>query len=350
MVDDHDGGTLPPALQDKGVEASPPHTAIVSICIRGSDRKPAPKTRQRGHLLDRIVSMLLEQQAWPKVDAIQLPGGFFRIPSPIGANGSDQRRSILSETRAGRACAAASQRLAIRWPGIALITGIDSDRLSKQIGGDQMNVAWQDGVVTALGRKAFPVSGDTDGNQPVYWVAPSDADDADRILTLRTGRRALLLSCYDAFAVRGLVKPHYASLTAIRLILDEYGDLRRPTMLERRALLDRWLSFLAIQNPNLGLIAIHRFARPGQDGYWQRHGIAAASAALNGHPIIAAAHIRSRLPEPHSMTLAAADVPDFHLDLGTYRPAHRLAAHDSLTLRDDQGEPIALLRLFKSHY
>jgi hypothetical protein len=69
------------------------------------------------------------------------------------------------------------------------------------------------------------------------------------------------------------------------------------------------------------LIAIHGFSRGKTSNMWQRHGIATASAALDGGLAIAGAHFE-KLPRREGVqTLAAFGVPLDHLDAGHHRSA-----------------------------
>ena len=192
-----------------------------------------------------------------------------------------------------------------------------------------------------------PADGDTDGSGPIYPVYEEDFASPTRVITLGSGRRAILLGCYDAFGVRSLAHPRFANLTAIRLARDRTGNLRAPSMELRRGFLREWRAMVAEQAPDLGLVAIHNFIRPGADGYWQRHGIAGASAALGAVPVIGAAHFNEGLPILAGLSpLASIDVSTSHLDEGAWRRPHAWRPAASLTLPDADGVPVALIRRF----
>lgn len=326
-------------------------TRIVSVAIKGSDKFPPPKTRARLDLLRTIAAALLDRNGWPDIEAIVLPGGYFRLKRVISLSSLKKRFSRFSESELAAVLLDIARQLDARWPGVALIIGIDSDALDKKIGGDQLVAVWQGGALVALTRKAFPVDGDTDGKEPVYVVHADDADDPGRLITLSNGAKTLILSCYDAFAVRGLHGRRHVDLRAIRLIAAGKEQPHAATSDEKRDHFRRWLAFLDAHPPDLALIAIHRFRQPGQDGYWQRHGIAGTSAALQGAPVIGAAHFKRGLPSRLAASpLASLGVLLSHLDAGAKRRAHRLAPQDGFTLRDEQGEAIALCRLFILHH
>lgn len=336
MIDDHERRRTPAFT-----------TRIISIAIKGSDKFPPPKTRARLNLLRLIVAALLVREEWPEIEAVVLPGGYFRLKRIISLSSIRKRFSRFSRSELATALLDIAVQLNARWTGVAVVIGIDSDALDKKIGGDQLVAVWQGGALVALTRKAFPVDGDTDGKEPVYFIHADDADDPGRLITLSNGAKALVLSCYDAFAVRGLHGRRHVDLRAIRLISTGKERPHEATSYEKRDHFRRWLTFLDAHPPDLGLIAIHRFRQAGQDGYWQRHGIAGASAALDGAPVVGAAHFRRGLPSRLAASpLASLGVPLSHLDQGAKRRAHRLAPQDGFTLRDEQGEAIAFLRLF----
>jgi hypothetical protein len=95
----------------------------------------------------------------------------------------------------------------------------------------------------------------------------------------------------------------------------------------------------------LALAAVHGFEMPGRDGYWQRHGMACAAAALGG-AAIGAAHFEDCQPEPEASTLAAAGVPKAYLKAGSHRRLHAEPPIESLTIRKG-GRSAALVRLFE---
>lgn len=233
------------------------------------------------------------------------------------------------------------------WPGATLVVGIDSEAVSWLHGGDQFVSAWQDGLLAGLVRKAFPVADEVHGDDPSFWISAQDADQAERIIQLPRGQRALLLSCYDAFAVRARFGKRFADLDSLALLRALDGRIGAFPRAKREIYLQRWLSLIDRSPPDIGLIAIHEFERPGRDGYWQRHGIAGASAALRGAPVLGAAHFKRAIPKIlSSSTLAARDVDLTHLWQGTRRPAHRLTPTAGIMLPRSPKHPEAIIRLF----
>jgi hypothetical protein len=100
--------------------------------------------------------------------------------------------------------------------------------------------------------------------------------------------------------------------------------------------------------PDMALACIHDFDAPGRDSYWQRHGIAYASAALGGSLALGAAHFRYALPAAGSSTLAALGVRRSHLSAGAHRQAHRHEPLASVLIESDgRDKPKAHIRLFE---
>jgi len=295
----------------------------------------------------RIVEGLVDRRDWPALDAVLLPGGFFRLRSAVGSFDEQARALALIGTKAADLCAEASVQFDAVSPGVLLVIGMDTDPASKRVGGDQLVTAWREGDLVGLARKTFPSHGDTRGKQPPYPVFDLDFASASRFVSLRSGHRALLLGCYDAFGTRSVVHSRFADLIAMRLARDRHGRWHEPSGVLRHAFLTRWRALIRAHPPDFALCAIHGFKRPGMDGYWQRHGIAGASAALGGIPVIGASHFNKALPHTADRSvLAAAGVPLSHLELGPHRPMHALAPSEGFTLADDDGKPVALIRRF----
>ncbi len=352
---------------EEAVSSAANTTHVVTVCIRGRHSHPAPVTSRRIALLNRIVMALTDKAPdWPSVDAVVFPRGYFRIGHAIGTKPHTAWARLMQRDSAGEALRRASLSLSVAWPGAALVSGIDSNPVSAGLGGDELTFAWQDGEIVAFARKAFPVAVETSGwevretgsdgrtewvRTPVFWVHPNDTDQPRRMLVLRNGRRAILLCCYDAFGLRLLYRRYQFNTAAIRLIRDKRGKYRAPTRAEKDHHLRRWLAMLDAHPPDLGLVPLHLFLRPGQDGYWQRHGIAGACAAIHGGPIIGAAHFAHGLPASiRGSPLAASGVPASHLFDGPRRLARKHHPVDGFTLAGNDGEPVALIRLFRFNH
>lgn len=323
------------------------NVSVVSVAVLGHSARPPPIARRRATVLARIIEAVVGRADWPTIDAVLLPGGFLRLRKPIGALGEDDRRCAMLATKAARLCVEASLALDQRHPGTVLVVGIDIDPSSRKIGGDQLVTAWRAGDLVGFARKTFPSHGDTHGKQPPYPIFDLDFMSSSRFVNVRSGHRALLLGCYDAFGTRSVVHSRFADLIAMRLARDRYGGFHEPSFALRHEFVIRWRALIRAHPPDLALCAIHGFKRPGMDGYWQRHGIAGASAALGGIPVIGATHFNKALPASiHRSVLAASGVPLTHLDLGPHRPMHALAPNAGFTVADEDGDPVALIRRF----
>jgi hypothetical protein len=77
----------------------------------------------------------------------------------------------------------------------------------------------------------------------------------------------------------------------------------------RHRCIQQWDLLLRSRRPSVAIAAIHAFDRPGLDGFWQRHGIATASAVLNGGLALGAAHFRDCLPECQCRNKTPAFLP-----------------------------------------
>ena len=346
MKQDHERRSMPNLLR---VDSSyvGDTTTVVTICIRGKHFYPASKAQARLKLLRRLLQELVQRKQWTDIDVVLLPGGYLRRKRPLLATSPKKRLRTLRESRLGRELETISRWLQQAYPGITLVCGIDTPPHSRQLGGDELVAAWRDGVLIGVARKAFPASGDTDGKIPVYVVSLDDVDDPQRLITLKNNRRALLLGCYDAFGVRAVADVRYYDASNIRKIFDDKGEVQKSTAPIRDAHMRRWQAFLKCHPPDLALVAIHRFKAPGRDCYWQRHGIAGASSALQGAAVLGAAQFSQGLPDRITASpLAAVDVPSNHLKQGPHRKAHPFNPIDGFTLQDGQGRDCALIRLF----
>jgi hypothetical protein len=112
----------------------------------------------------------------------------------------------------------------------------------------------------------------------------------------------------------------------------------------RRAQVVAWHQLLRCQQPDIAIAVVHRFERPGLDGYWQRHGIATASAALGGFAI-GAAHFHRWLPHRLETPLAAFGVPADHLAQGPHRRAWPHLPIEQIEVYR-RHRPAAVLRLY----
>ncbi|MGE5545330.1 MAG: hypothetical protein ACM33T_00405 [Solirubrobacterales bacterium] len=322
-----------------------PSARIAAVCVRGKRCTNLSHNPRRLDLLEKVIDHLNEA-AWPEVEAVLLPGGFLRLGRSLADLTFDGRAAVLGRTRIGRSLVRQARRLDKTHPGALLVVGIDGDNHGE--GDDQFCAAFSPEGVVGLARKIFPTEADT--KNPDRAVTPRLADYScpGRIVTLTGGRRAALNACYDVFGFHEGPDSASARTRAIRWICDGgrlvgtqhegFADLRRAALAAWRA---RWRD----AGVDLALAAVHGFEMPGRDGYWQRHGMACAAAALGG-AAIGAAHFEDCLPEPEGSPLAAAGVPKAHLEAGPHRRLYADPPLESLVIRKG-GRSAALARLFQ---
>jgi hypothetical protein len=326
---------------------------IVTVCVLG--RKPSRVSRNARaiSLLDEVVDAVIGRVDWHPVDAMVFPGGFFRSPVYVGNRSHSERATALEATDFGQAVMAAAYRLDAAAPGALIVVGIDSVPFSPDDHGDQMCVAFAPYGIIGIGRKVWPADGDTnwDGRPPVICY-PADFGSPHRIVALANGSRALLCACYDVFGVAEAIIGPTARIRYIRYLApdDRYYGTDAGFVAERRRLVAEWGQLLAGQRVDVALAAVHRFQQPGRDIFWQRHGLATASAALGGGLAVGAAFFTDRLPDGRdrwSSPLAACGVPREHLSQGLHRSAQRFEPAAALTINGRRnGKPRALVRLF----
>jgi hypothetical protein len=304
-------------------------------------------------LLDQVVDAVISRIDWHPVDAIDFPGGFFRLPVYVGSRSHSERAAALEVTDFGQAVMAAAYRLDAAHPGALIVVGIDSVPYDSDDHGDQMCVAFSPYGVVGIGRKVWPADGDTNWDgRPPFVCYPADFGSPHRIVTLANGSRALLCACYDVFGVAEAIIGPTARIRYIRYLAPDrrYDGAGFRFVVVRRRLVAEWGQLLADQRVDVALTTVHRFQQPGRDIFWQRHGMATASAALGGGLAVGAAFFTNRLPDDRnrwSSPLAACGVPREHLSQGLHRPARRFEPVDLLMINGRRkGKPCALVRLF----
>jgi hypothetical protein len=326
---------------------------VVTVCVLGRKPSRVDRNTRASSLLDQVVDAVINRVDWHPVDAIVFPGGFFRSPIYIGNRSHSERAAALEATDFGQTVLAAAYRLDAAHPGALIIVGIDSVPYSSDDYGDQMCVAFSPYGVIGVGRKVWPADGDTnwDGRPPVICY-PADFGSPHRVVTLANGSRALLCACYDVFGVAEAIVGPTARIRYIRYLAADqrYDGAGAGFVAVRRRLVAAWSQLLADQRIDVVLTAVHRFQQPGRDIFWQRHGLATASAALDGGLAVGAAFFTDRLPDGRSRwssPLAACAVPREHLGQGLHRPARRFEPIAALTINGRRnGKPRALVRLF----
>jgi hypothetical protein len=157
---------------------------------------------------------------------------------------------------------AAAYRLDAAHPGALIVVGIDSVPYSSSDHGDQLCVAFSSFGLVGIGRKVWPVDGDTnwDGRPPAVCY-PADFSSPQRIVTLANGSRALLCACYDVFGVAEAIVGPTARLRYIRYLAPDqrYDSAGAGFVAVRRRLVAEWGQLLVDRQVDVALTAVHRF-------------------------------------------------------------------------------------------
>lgn len=233
-------------------------------------------------------------------------------------------------------------------PGALVVFGVDSSAARRWEFGDQLCAAVGDQGIVGLARKIITVDQDTIHCKRVYVPVMSDYSSPHRFVTLPSGHKAVLNSCFDMFGICDdptMLKKRGSSIRDFWLPNGECPRIEEAGFKPlREQALQNWQALLDEHRPTLAMTAIHAFKRPGRDGYWQRHGLAVASAALQGGLAVGAAHFEERLPQASQSPLAAMNVPREALAEGPKRGPHRLQPLAAKTIQ--VGNQTALLRLY----
>lgn len=321
---------------------------IAALCVLGKRAHVVSINKPRGDLLVAAATAIAGDPAWQSLDALLLPGAFFRLSTYIGDQKHPARVRLIAQEGFMRAVRKAVTILAQTSPGSLVIFGADSASPRRWEFGDQLCLAVGTSGIVGLARKIIPSNPDTIHCKRVFVPALADYASPYRVVRLPSGHTAALCSCFDMFGICGGIVMLKKRGLAIRDIWLPDGQCPKVEEagfkpLREQALLD-WQALLNEHRPTLALAAIHAFKRSGRDGYWQRHGLAVASAALHGGPAVGAAHFEEKLPQPSQSPLAAMNVPRKALKAGPRRGSYRLQPIASKTIQ--AGHQTALLRLF----
>jgi hypothetical protein len=310
-------------------------TFIATACIRGT-----PLTRQsfasRISLLGEIVNGICDRK-WAGLSALVFPGGYFYLKAADSSVGYEDRKIAFDRTEIGEACKKFCRKLHGDSPGALIITGIDGPWRN------QFCVAWTDAGVVGLARKVFPTAGEARAGLAVCF---DDYRSPKRFVDLASGQKALLCSCYDAFGIVETPDQPTRRTEILRYIEQdgEVIDNRCKGFKElRNRCIQEWDLLMRTNRPTTSIAAIHQFEKPGREVFWQRHGIATASAAMRGGLAVGAAHFGIELPDQNRSTLASFGVPRAHLESAGHRKAHGLLPIDGFAVGRE-----ALVRLYKA--
>ena len=321
--------------------------AVTSLCLHGVPARSMKDNTDRLAMLPELVRLLKKHPEWD-LDAIVLPGGMFRLSRTLGATNFERRKAILLKEQITNPIREALDQLDMLSPGLTLTTGVLATPRDISERTEQSCLAFRLGGLVGAARKIFPTRQESRGRR---FVSPfvDDFSTRSRVIALSRGSMALLNACYDVFGVADLSGNTMNRRHAIRRLLTGRGTLSIGSA-GFKAQRDDCLSAIrgVVSSTDLRalLVSIHGFEQPGRDGYWQRHGIARASAARGGALVVAAAHFKKGLPAPDMSTLAAYGVPRSQIADGASRRAHILKPAHSAIL-ETPGGLRGLLRVFR---
>lgn len=327
--------------------SKPKSLAVASLCLHGVPARSMKDNADRLALLPELVRLLKKHPKW-HLDAVVLPGGTFRLSRALGVADFDRRKAILQKEPITPPIREALDQLDTLSPCLTLITGVLATPRDVSERTEQSCLAFRHGDLVGAARKIFPTRQESRGRR---FVSPfvDDFGTRSRVVALSHGSMALLNACYDVFGVADLSGNTMARRNAIRRLLTKRGVLPIGSI-GFRAQRDDCLAAIGgvVASTPLQalLVSIHGFEQSGRDGYWQRHGIARASAASGGALVVGAAHFRKGLPAPDMSTLAAYGVPRSHIADGASRRANGLKPAHSAILETTKGLR-GLLRVFR---
>lgn len=312
----------------KGANRPKPRRAarIVSVNVAGIEAKDIETNITRTDLMEQVVSGIHERTDWPDVDAVLFPGGTFYSPDFVGDMPYAERKRVLQAQPFARTATKMARKLSKKGHRALVIAGVDS--VAPNGGREQMCVAFSQSGIAGIGRKVFPTNEDSNGKSvPPMICYEEDYDSPHRTVQLANGSNALLCACYDMFGVSETPEGQRGKVQYIRYLNGkdpvEFG---RDFAGFRKDLVGRWSKLIDSGKIDLALTAIHHFERPGRDCFYQRHGIASASARLNGGLALGAANFSAVLPTQrkdgsYQSPLASFNVASGHLDKAGHRQA-----------------------------
>lgn len=312
---------------------------IVTCCVAGGVCSSMAQNRRRLALLCHVLDQVMAEYGQDPPDALVFPGGMFRLTTRFAQLPGPYRFGLLNAQ-------AFVTELVTRLRAYRRHTPMVIFGINAKLPAHQACLAVSGEGIVGLSVKHFFGVNDRDGK--CYPTTDAlDFRSMSRFVRLANGSVASLSDCYDLFGLREDPAHPGIRMRAIRRIHDrgrivEEHDFGFSAV--RTRLAKEWWETRARASPDLAIAVIHSFAAPGRDGYWQRHGIAAASAFLGGGLVVGASHFAEGLPA-FNAPLAARGVPVDELTAGLHRQAHHLWPK---TLREVviDGQIVAVLRLF----
>ena len=129
---------------------------LVSVCLAGTTAEHISENKQRILLVKEVVELIADQIDWCPIDAIVLPGGLFRLDTPLARKPHKERVKVIEQSNFGRAAMEACRAFAETSPGVQLIFGVLADGRAAQERADQICIAASAEGVTGIARKIFP--------------------------------------------------------------------------------------------------------------------------------------------------------------------------------------------------
>ena len=329
----------------KGAKRPKPRRAarIVSVNVAGAEATDVEMNITRADLMEQVVNGIRDQKDWPAVDAVLFPGGTFFSPQFVGDMPYAERKRVLQAQPFAKTAMKMARKLSKKGHRALVIAGVDS--IAPNGGREQLCVAFSPNGVAGIGRKVFPTNEDSNGKSvPPMICYEEDYNSPHRTVQLANGSNALLCACYDMFGISETPEGQRGKVQYIRYLNGkdpvEFG---RDFADFRKDLVGRWSQVIDNGKVDLALTAIHHFERPGRDCFYQRHGIASASARLGGGLAIGAANFSAALPRQrkdgsYQSPLAAFNVAAEHLNKASHRQAE---THDPQAEFSVQGNPEA---------
>lgn len=320
---------------------------LATLCVQGTPATSTKDNADRLILLSQTVRTLRQHPKWHSLHALVLPGGTFRLSRALGATTFERRREILQNEKITAPIIASLESLDMLSPSLTLVTGALATPRDISERTEQLCLAFTRSGLVGAARKIFPTKQE---NQRRQYVSPfvDDYQKKGRLVALPLGHLAILAACYDLYGIADIGSATNSRRHAIRRMIqgrrkllmgDEgFNSVREDAL----ASLAKWVTEV---KPDAALATVHGLM-PGRDGYWTRHGISRASAALGGKLVVAAAHFKGALPSPEKSTLAAYGVPRSHLTDGASRRAHSLPPIYSTIVESPTGLR-GLLRVFR---
>jgi hypothetical protein len=283
---------------------------IATLCLLGKPAKSREDNDIRLEILEHALNV-----AKTSLHTIVLPGGMFFHDEALAPLPPSARIDVLN------ACPE-MQALSQIVGNNLIVSGLDI-YCHDEVHGQYSFALSKDGV-KAVSRKVFPTKKEV---QRGLAIQAQDFSDSSRI-TENQDCRVIMHSCYDIFgsvdALTGkeapsrlshVPAPAHASKSAC------YNDYKK-------------VAQIAAKGAPIVTVNIHEFAKPGRDIFYQRHGLATASAAFNGAPVFAAAHFEETLPQSAAQSpLAANGVPTSHIKARFHRQAHALTAKEAIPVK-----------------